>query len=121
MTGRRSSPQDESQPPVVADVAEAMEQLGWRIPTDARAVARAQDELAEQIRQAQPPAFDHLQAGPAGKRRIPRLDPRGQAEVRGLAARNAADIPPEILHRMREDRLRAEAEQAGEPDEPGDA
>lgn len=120
MTGKHSSPQDETEP-LVDDVAEAMKQLGWRMPTDEDGVARAQREMAERIDRACPPAFDRIEAGPAACEPVPRLDPRADPDMLSLAARNGAELPAEILRRMHADRDRAESERADELDEQGDA
>jgi hypothetical protein len=87
-----------------------MRDLGWLLPVDETSVEQAESELAGQIGSIGLPEFDSIAAG-----RLARGGPGAACDPPGpeslaRAARQQGQISPEVMERMRIDRIRAQAE-----------
>jgi hypothetical protein len=118
---KRRYPQEPDENLLAADVCEAMGDLGWRIPQDEAAVAKAEAWVAQEAL----PLPDGLREPGRVFSRLPEEPPLAGAAIAALrgdeaigetlarAAREGGELPSDVEETMRRDREAAEREADG--------
>lgn len=104
----------------LADLTQkALDGLGWTIPVDEDAVARAEAQLADRAPELpeclrEPSSASNIDHSDASSERVvPLSDPSGFAPILARAAREGGSVSPEIESVMNGDREAAERELDG--------